>query len=79
MRVLSETVKEGVKIYLFSWNNKYLLKFEWGPFEQVFKIPEEDVLDIEDLKGFNEGEFFEDVKNRFNEMGESLQKQNKFL
>jgi hypothetical protein len=78
MRVLSETVKEGVKIYLFSWNNKYLIKFEWGPLEQVFKIPEEDVLDIADLQGFYEGEFFENVKKRFEEMGENLQKQNNF-
>ncbi len=79
MRVLSETVKEGIKIYLFSWNNKYLIKFEWGPLEQVFKIPEEDVLDIKDLQCFYEGDFFENVKKRFDEMGESLQKQNNFL
>jgi hypothetical protein len=79
MRVISETVKEGIKIYLFSWNNKYIIKFEWGPFEQVFKIPEEDVLEQADLKVFYEGIFFEEVKIRFEEMGESLQKQNKFL
>ncbi|WP_057938120.1 hypothetical protein [Algoriphagus resistens] len=72
MRVVQEFIQEDIRISVFSWNNKYILKFESGPMEQTFKIPETDVLDEEDLKGFWTGDFFEKVKLRFKEMGQSF-------
>ncbi|MFD2033549.1 hypothetical protein ACFSKL_02045 [Belliella marina] len=75
MRVVKEFVKEDVRISVFSWNNKYLIKFEYGPLEQTFKVPEMDVLDENDLETFYQGIFFESVQNRFKEMGENFQKQ----
>ncbi|MFC0261671.1 hypothetical protein [Fontibacter flavus] len=75
MRVVKEFVKEDIRISIFSWNNKYLIKFEYGPMEQTFKIPEMDILDENDLDGFCNGEFFQSVIFRFKEMGESFQKQ----
>lgn len=75
MRVVKEFSKEGIRVSVFSWNNKYLLKFELGPLEQTFKIPETDVLEESDLDTFYEGEFFDRVVVRFKEMGESFQKQ----
>lgn len=75
MRVLREFTKEDIRISIFNWNNKYLMKFELGPMEQTFKVPELDVLVEADLEGFCEGEFFEQVKERFKEMGQSLQNQ----
>lgn len=75
MRVVKEFVKEDIRISIFSWNNKYLIKFEFGPMEQTFKIPEMDILDENDLNQFCEGEFFTVVVQRFKEMGESFQKQ----
>lgn len=75
MRVVKEFSKEGIRVSVFSWNNKYLLKFELGPMEQTFKIPETDVLEESDLDTFYEGEFFDRVVVRFKEMGESFQKQ----
>ena len=72
MRVVKEFNQEDIRISVFSWNNKYILKFELGPMEQTFKIPEMDVLDETDLKSFWEGEFFEKVKLRFKEMGQSF-------
>ena len=74
MRVVREFEKEDVRISVFSWNNKYLIKFEQGPFEQTFKVPETDILEESDLDAFYEGEFFEAVNNRFKEMGQSFQK-----
>lgn len=74
MRVVQETSKDGIRLSIFSWNNKYLIKYELGPMEQTFKIPEMDVLDESDLQGFFEGDFFESVKDRFKEMGESFRK-----
>lgn len=75
MRVVSEFSKDGIRVSVFSWNNKYLLKYEWGPMEQTFKIPETDILEESDLDSFYQGEFFDKVVSRFKEMGESFQKQ----
>jgi hypothetical protein len=72
MRVVHEFVREEIRISVFSWNNKYILKFEFGPMEQTFKISETEILEEEELNGFYEGEFFEKVKLRFDEMGRSL-------
>jgi hypothetical protein len=74
MRVVKEFSKDDIRLSIFSWNNKYLIKYELGPMEQTFKIPEMDVLDETDLEVFFEGEFFDAVKDRFKEMGESFRK-----
>jgi hypothetical protein len=72
MRVVQEFSQEDIRISVFSWNNKYIIKFELGPMEQTFKLSEMDVLDEADLKSFWTGDFFEKVKIRFNEMGQSF-------
>lgn len=75
MRVVKELIREEVRISIFSWNNKYLLKFELGPMEQTFKLSEMDVLEESDLDSFLEGEFFDKVKQRFDEMGNTFRSQ----
>jgi hypothetical protein len=40
--------------------------------EQTFKVSETDILEESELESFLEGEFLEEVKQRFEEMGESL-------
>lgn len=77
MRVVHEFVLEEMRVSVFSWNNKYILKFELGPMEQTFKISETDILE-EDLNGFFGGNFLEKVKIRFVEMGSSLRDQVNF-
>ncbi|WP_162416120.1 hypothetical protein [Cyclobacterium roseum] len=74
MRVVNEKNKEGVRITIFDWNNKYLIKFEIGGMEQTFKVSAMDVLEEASLEQLLEGEFFDRVKERFNEMHQSLQK-----
>jgi hypothetical protein len=73
MRVVKELNKEGVRISMFEWNNKYILKFELGNMEQTFKVPSMDVLEESDLEDLIQGQFFENVKKRFDEMHQSLQ------
>lgn len=75
MRVVKEFSKDGIRISVLNWNNKYLMKYELGPMEQTFKISETDILEEGDLDAFTDGIFFELVKDRFKEMGESFQKQ----
>lgn len=75
MRVVKELTREEVRVSIFSWNNKYILKYELGPMEQTFKLSEMDVLEEQELDAFLEGEFFEKVKERFDEMGRCFRSQ----
>jgi hypothetical protein len=72
MRVVKEVTRGEIRISIFSWNSKYIFKYELGPMEQTFKVSETDILEEAELEGFLEGEFLEEVKLRFKEMGESL-------
>lgn len=75
MRVVKEFNKDETRISVFSWNNKYIVKYEQGNLEQTFKISEMDILEESDLEHFFEGEFFALVLERFKEMGETLRKE----
>ncbi|GMQ24147.1 hypothetical protein Aoki45_08290 [Algoriphagus sp. oki45] len=75
MRVVKEFVKDEVRVSVFSWNNKYLIKFELGPLEQTFKLSEMDVLEESELEAFWSGDFFSAVVRRFEEMGKTFRDQ----
>lgn len=75
MRVVKELTREEIRVSIFSWNNKYIIKYELGPMEQTFKLSEMDVLEESDLDVFLEGDFFEGVKVRFQEMGHAFKNQ----
>ena len=72
MRVVKEVTRGEIRISIFSWNSKYIFKYELGPMEQTFKVSETDILEESELDGFLEGDFLEEVQQRFKEMGESL-------
>jgi len=74
MRVVKEVTRGEIRISIFSWNSKYIFKYELGPMEQTFKVSETDILEEAELEGFLEEEFLEEVNQRFKEMGESLLK-----
>lgn len=68
MRVIGELPNDFCKISLFQWNEKYLVKFELGLYEQTFKIDEYEVADVEELKSLISDEFIKKVMKRFDEM-----------
>lgn len=72
MRVVREETRGEIRVSIFSWNSKFIFKYELGPMEQTFKVSEMDILEESELESFLEGEFLEEVKQRFEEMGESL-------
>ena len=72
MRVVKEVTLGEIRVSVFSWNSKYIFKYELGPMEQTFKVSETDILEEAELDAFLEGEFLEEVQQRFKEMGESL-------
>ena len=72
MRVVREETRGEILVSIFSWNSKYIFKYELGPMEQTFKVSEVEILEESELESFLEGDFMEEVKRRFEEMGESL-------
>ncbi|WP_375437333.1 hypothetical protein [uncultured Hymenobacter sp.] len=73
MRQLADIPHPEVKITLFSWNGKYLIKLERGPLEQTYKVSEMDVTSDEDVRALLDEEFMQAVINRFQHMHQDLQ------
>jgi hypothetical protein len=72
MRVVSEISHSDCKITIFSWNNRYILKFEQGYLEQTYKIDQYDVADEKELKNIIESHFITPVLGLFSEMNKTL-------
>ncbi len=68
MRIIAEIPHPQFKISIFSWNSKYLIKIELGNFEQVFKLKEDEVIGLEDVKKIITETFLEKTLKNFIEM-----------
>jgi hypothetical protein len=79
MRVVGEIPHPELKITIFHWNNRYLIKLEAGPFEQTFKIEEYDLSSEEEIKSIVNEEFIQQSIIRFNDMAKSLAQATQFL
>ncbi|HMR56768.1 MAG TPA: hypothetical protein PLM56_05090 [Cyclobacteriaceae bacterium] len=72
MRIIKEFLKDEIKITLYHWNNRYLIKLEWELFEQTFKIPEWDLTSEADIDEILSADFLNTAANRFREMAGAL-------
>jgi len=68
MRIIDSIPHESMTISIFHMNDKYQVRFEAGPMEQIFKFLVEDVKSVENLKTKIDSEFIENTRKRFNEM-----------
>lgn len=68
MRLVGEVPHPTLKITLFSWNNRYLVKFEQGYLEQTYKIDQFDVSGDQALKDMLDQAFVDSVSQRFEAM-----------
>ena len=68
MRLVGEVPHPTLKITLFSWNNRYLVKFEQGYLEQTYKIDQFDVSGDQALKDMLDPAFLDGVSQRFETM-----------
>jgi hypothetical protein len=68
MRIIDSIPHPSISISIFQMNDKYIVKFEAGPMEQVFKFLLEDVKSLENLKTLINDDFITEVRKRFNEM-----------
>ena len=69
MRVVAEVPHPQVKITIFSWNGKYLIKLENAFLEQTYKVSEMDIMGEEEVKKLLDDTFMEKALARFAEMG----------
>lgn len=68
MRYLKDIPHPQAKIGLYSWNSKYIIKIEAGPYEQTYKVAEFDVSGPEEVETLLSPLFMERVLVRFQEM-----------
>ena len=68
MRLVKQIPHERYLIQIHQYNGKYILKIELGQFEQLFKISEMDVMNLDDLEKIIQGEFLSNCLKRFVEM-----------
>lgn len=65
MRVVAEIPHARFKITVFQWNAKYILKVELDVYEQVYKLPEDAVTGLEQVKQMVTSEFLDSCFQRF--------------
>lgn len=68
MRVVAEIPHPKTKITIFSWNGRYLVKFEYGLLEQTYKVSEMDLTSESDIGEIVSEAFISKVMTRFSEM-----------
>lgn len=66
MRIIDEIPHDRFKITVFSWNEKYIVKFEIADYEQVYKFNQKNIISVNDLKIFlMKEQFLSNVMQRF--------------
>lgn len=68
MRIIGTIAHPKITISIFSMNDKYQVKFEAGPMEQIFKLSHTEVNGIEGIQKLVDEEFMQKIMDRFNEM-----------
>ncbi|WP_199118877.1 hypothetical protein [Pedobacter sp. ASV28] len=70
MRIIAELPHPQCKISIFSMNQKYIVKFEQGPYEQSYKLAELDLMGggVNEVFQIIDEEFITTVIERFKSM-----------
>ena len=74
MRIIGNIAHPSMRISVFIMNDKYVIKFEAGPMEQVFKVDQTEIAGMEAVQKMLDEEFMKKVLERFNEMFLALKK-----
>lgn len=73
MKFIKEIPNNYCKASLFAWNNKFIIKFEAGMYEQTYKVNEYDVSGEDEIEEMLGDTFMEKVIKRFKEMSEDFE------
>jgi hypothetical protein len=68
MRIVDTIPHQSMSIGIYQMNDKYQVRFEAGPMEQIFKFSLEEVGNLDGLKKRIDDDFIEKTRVRFNEM-----------
>ena len=74
MRFVKDIPNNYCKTSLYVFNNKYIIKFEAGLLEQVYKVSEMDVTGQDEVEEMLNDVFYARVIQRFKEMADDFQK-----
>ncbi len=72
MRTLDTIYHPKMYIAIMYMNEKFILKFEIGPYEQIYKFTKEMAVDVEAVKKICDDAFMENVLAQFDKMHEIL-------
>lgn len=69
MKIVAELPHPDCKITIFLMNQKYLIKFEKGTYEQTYKLSEIDIIEgVDGIFKLIDDEFIKKVNERFTQM-----------
>lgn len=74
MRLVGNIPHPVFTISVFSMNEKYIVKLEGGPMEQVYKLPMDSVKGLEGIKEMLTEEFIAEAREIHNKMFLNLKK-----
>lgn len=72
MRIIATIPHESMTISIFQMNDKFQVRFEAGPMEQIFKFQLDEIKSLENLKAKISQDFIESTRVRFNDMFNQL-------
>ena len=72
MHVLHDFFLGDIKITIFLWNGKYIIKMERDGMEQTLKVPEYEFRNEEDLLRILDPDLMTESSARFDDMKRSL-------
>lgn len=72
MKIVGNIPHPQMTITVFMMNEKYIVKFEAGPMEQVFKLSQEKAKGIDHVKKIIDDQFQAAVLKKFGEMFEEM-------
>ncbi len=72
MRIVGNIPHPRMTITIFMMNEKYIVKFEAGPMEQVYKLSQEKAKGLDHVKRIVDEQFQSEVMKKFNEMFEAM-------
>ncbi len=73
MKFIKEIKNDFCKAGLYYWNNKFIIKFEAGMYEQTYKISEMEVSGEDEVEEMLGDSFMEKVVQRFKDMSDDFE------
>jgi hypothetical protein len=70
MRFIKEIDNQFCKAQLYSFNNKFVLKFEIDSMAQIYKFSEQEVMSHEEIEENLDEVFYQKIMKRFEDMAQ---------